>query len=163
MAVLVRRDDLLQRSNRLCRNAHDTRQSAKGFCDGRTRPGTRAAFAWYKASIGRALGASGLSPADQAAVTARCCGRHSASRPPPLRPRPLTSVDFKEHNGAQESLAVAATIVGEALVALGYVQQAVAAAGGGGLPAALAVVDPVLQQIERLRTLDATAAIRRLR
>jgi hypothetical protein len=114
------------------------------------------AFAWYKASIGRAIAASGLSPADQAAVTTLLWEAFGLKAPaaPPANP---DLIDFKEHNGARESLAVAATIVGEALVALGYVQQAVAAAGGGGFPAALAVVDPVLQQIERLRTLDATA------
>jgi hypothetical protein len=114
------------------------------------------AFAWYKASIGRALGASGLSLADQTDVTTLLWEAFGLKTPaaPPAIP---DLVDFKEHNGAKESLAVAATIVGEALVALGYVQQAVAAAGGGGLPAALAVVDPVLQQIERLRNLDATA------
>ena len=114
------------------------------------------AFTWYEASIVRAITASGLSPADQAAVTTLLWDALGLKNPaaPPANP---DLVDFKEHNGAQESLAVAATIVGEALVALGYVQQAVAAAGGGGLPAALAVVDPVLQQIERLRKLDATA------
>ena len=114
------------------------------------------AFAWYKASIGRALAGSGLPPADQAAVTTllwEALGLKNPGAPPAIP----DLVDFKEHSGARESLAVAATIVGEALVALGYVQQAVAAAGGGGLPAALAVVDPVLQQIERLRKLDATA------
>ena len=114
------------------------------------------ALAWYKASVSRALTASGLSPGDQAAATTLLWEALGLKNPgaPPANPDLL---DFKEHNGAQESLAVAVTIVGEALVALGYVQQAVAAAGGGGLPAALAVVDPVLQQIERLRTLEATA------
>jgi hypothetical protein len=114
------------------------------------------AFAWYKASVSRALAASGLSPGDQAAATTLLWDALGLKNPgaPPANPDLL---DFKEHDGAQESLAVAVTMVAEALVALGYVQQAVAAAGGGGLPAALAVVDPVLQQIERLRTLDATA------
>src|SRR5262245_903703 len=113
------------------------------------------AFAWYKASVSRAV--SGVVPAgDQNAVTALLWEAFGLKNPgaPPANP---DLVDFKEHNGARESLAVAATIVGEALVALGYVQQAVGAAGGGGLPAALAVVDPVLQQMERLRNLDTTA------
>ena len=107
------------------------------------------ALAWYKASVSRALTASGLSPGDQAAATTLLWEALGLKNPgaPPANPDLL---DFKEHNGAQESLAVAVTIVGEALVALGYVQQAVAAAGGGGLPAALSVVGPVMQQIDRL-------------
>ncbi len=112
-------------------------------------------YAWYKASIDRVLAASGLSVAQRAQVEPLIWQLLGVLNPaaPPVNPD-LT--DFKDNGAAAESLAIAATVVAEVLVALGYVQQAVAALGSGGNPAAaLSVIGPVLQQVDRLSNLQA--------
>ena len=117
-------------------------------------------YAWYKASIDRVLAASGLSVAQQAQVEPLIWQMLGVLNPaaPPVNPD-LT--DFKDNGAAAESLAIAATVVAEVLVALGYVQQAVAALGSGGNPAAaLAVIGPVLQQVDRLSNLQAGSRYR---
>jgi hypothetical protein len=112
-------------------------------------------YAWYRTSITHVLDASPLSPAERAQVEPliwKMLGVLNAAAPPA---NPDLS-DFADNGGAAESLAIAATVVAETLVALGYVQQAVSALGGGGNPAAaLAVIGPVLQQVDRLSHLQA--------
>ncbi|MGH9143302.1 MAG: DUF6603 domain-containing protein, partial [Vicinamibacterales bacterium] len=112
-------------------------------------------YAWYRTSITHVLDASGLTPAQRAQVEPliwQTLGVLNAAVPP-VNP---DLADFKDNGGAAESLAIAATVVAEVLVALGYVQQAVAALGGGGNPAAaLAVIGPVLEQVDRLSHLQA--------
>jgi len=65
--------------------------------------------------------------------------------------------DFKDNGAAAESLAIACEVIAETLAALGYVKQAVDALGGGNPAAALAVVSPVMQQIDRLTQLQANS------
>jgi len=64
---------------------------------------------------------------------------------------------FKDNGAAAESLAIACEVIAETLAALGYVKQAVDALGGGNPAAALAVVSPVMQQIDRLTQLQANS------
>lgn len=112
-------------------------------------------YAWFQASIDRVIAASAVPPAQQPAVRQlvwQLLGVLNAAAPPA---NPDTS-DFRDNGAASESLAVACQVIGEALVALGHVKQAVDALGGGGNPAAaLAVVGPVMQQIDRLTQLQA--------
>ena len=113
------------------------------------------AYAWYHTSIAHVLDASALSPAQRAQVEPLIWQALGLLNPaaPPANP---DLADFRDNGSAAESLAVAATVVAEVLVALGYVQQAVSALGGGGNPAAaLAVIGPVLQQVDRLSHLQA--------
>lgn len=107
-------------------------------------------YAWFKTSIDHALSSGGLTAAQRAQAEPllwQALGVLNAGAPP-ANP---TLADFKEHAGAAESLAVAATIVAEALVSLGYMQQAVAGLQPGGNPAsAIAVIGPALEQVDRL-------------
>jgi hypothetical protein len=112
-------------------------------------------YAWYQASITRVLASSALSPAQRAQVEPLIWQALGLLNPaaPPANP---DLADFRDNGGAADSLAIAATVVAEALVALSYVQQAVAALAPGGNPAAaLAVIGPVLQQVDRLSHLQA--------
>ena len=109
----------------------------------------RQTFAWYKASLERALAASGLSGAQQAQIEPMVWQMLGVSNPgaPPVNP---DLGDFKDSGANAQSLAQAAQLVGESLVALEYVRTAVAALQGGNPAAALAVIRPVLEQLERL-------------
>ncbi len=111
-------------------------------------------YAWYKTSIDHVLTASGLSPAQRAQVEPLLWRTLGLTNPaaPPVNP---DLADFTDNGGAADSLAVASTVVAESLVALGFVQQAVAALGGGNPAAALSVIGPVLQQVDRLSHLQA--------
>lgn len=112
-------------------------------------------YAWFQASIDRVIAASAIPPAQQPAVRElvwQMLGVLNAAAPPA---NPDTN-DFRDNGAAAESLAVACQVIGETLVALGHVKQAVDALGGGGNPAAaLAVLGPVMQQIDRLTHLQA--------
>ncbi len=114
-------------------------------------------FAWYKASIDRLLAASAIPAADQPAVRQviwEVLGVVNAAAPPA---NPQLS-DFKDNGAAAESLAIACQVIAETLVALGYIRQAVDALQPGGNPAAaLAVVAPVMQQVDRLTQLQANS------
>ena len=115
-------------------------------------------YAWYKASIDHLLGASALPAADQAAVRQliwQVLGVVNAAAPPA---NPDVS-DFRDNGAAAESLAVACQVIGEALVALGFIKQAVDAQAGGNPAAALAVLGPVMQQIDRLTQLQANSRL----
>ena len=112
-------------------------------------------YAWYQASIDRAVAASAIPAAQQAAVKQMVWQMLGVLNPaaPPANP---DLGDFQDTGAAAESLALACEVVGEVLAALGYVKQAVDALSGGGNPAAaLAVVGPVMQQIDRLTQLQA--------
>ncbi|HVP30690.1 MAG TPA: DUF6603 domain-containing protein [Myxococcota bacterium] len=114
-------------------------------------------YAWYKASIDRLLAASAIPAADQPAVRQLVFQILGLANPaaPPAAP---DLADFKDNGAAAESLAIACEVIAETLVALGYVKQAVDALKGGGNPAAaLAVVGPVMEQIDRLTQLQANS------
>src|SRR5512143_2102038 len=114
-------------------------------------------FAWYKASIDRLLAASAIPAADQPAVRQVLWQVLGVVNPaaPPANPQ---LSDFKDNGAAAESLAFACQVISETLVALGYIKQAVDALQPGGNPAAaLAVVAPVMQQIDRLTQLQANS------
>ena len=117
-------------------------------------------YAWYKASIDRLLAASAIPAAQQPAVEQLIWQMLGVLNPaaPPANP---DLADFKDNGAAADSLAIACEVIAESLAALGYVKQAVDALEPGGNPAAaLAVVGPVMQQIDRLRSCRRTAVIR---
>lgn len=114
-------------------------------------------YAWYKASISGLLAASPLPAADRPAVEQMIWQVLGVLNPalPPANP---DLSDFKDNGAAAESLAVACQVIAEVLSALGHVRQAVDALQPGGNPAAaLAVVGPVMQQINRLTQLQANS------
>ena len=111
-------------------------------------------YAWYKASIERMLAASPLPAADRAAVEQLIWQALGVVDPaaPPAAPE---FTDLRDNGAAAESLALACEVIGETLAALGHVKQAVDALAPGGNPAAaLAVVRPVMEQIDRLTHLQ---------
>ena len=114
-------------------------------------------YAWYKASIDRLLVASPIAEADRPAVELliwQALGVVNAAAPPASPD--LT--DFHDNGAAAESLSIACEVIAESLAALGYVKQALDALGPGGNPvAALTVVGPVMQQIDRLVQLQANS------
>ncbi|HLL20307.1 MAG TPA: DUF6603 domain-containing protein, partial [Rubrivivax sp.] len=115
------------------------------------------AYAWYQQSIDRLLAASSLPAAQQGPVREQLwqlLGVLNAAAPP-ANP---DLADFRDNGAAAESMALACNVVGEVLSALGHLKQAIEAVDGGGNPAAaLAVVGPVMQQIDRLVTLAPNA------
>jgi hypothetical protein len=114
-------------------------------------------YAWYQQSIDRLLAASGLPAAEQGQARQllwQLLGVLNAGAPP-ANP---DLADFRDNGAAAESMAVACNVVGEVLAALGHLKQAIAALDGGGNPAAaLAVVGPVLEQVDRLVALQPNA------
>ena len=111
-------------------------------------------YAWYKASIERMLAASPLPAADRAAVEQLIWQALGVVDPaaPPAAPE---FTDLRDNGAAAESLALACEVIGETLAALGHVKQAVDGLAPGGNPAAaLAVVRPVMEQIDRLTHLQ---------
>ncbi|HSW27066.1 MAG TPA: hypothetical protein VLJ62_30200, partial [Burkholderiaceae bacterium] len=112
-------------------------------------------YAWYRASIDRLVAAAPIAPAQQSAVARvlwQMAGVLNADAPP-ISP---DLNDFRDNGAAAESLAIACEVIGEVLVAIGHVRQAIAAVDGGGNPAAaLSVLGSVMQQIDRLTQLQA--------
>ncbi|HKE94237.1 MAG TPA: DUF6603 domain-containing protein, partial [Povalibacter sp.] len=113
-------------------------------------------YAWYKGSIERLVAASAIPAAQQPAVQQMIWQMLGVLNPaaPPANP---DLNDFKDNGAAAESLALACQVIGEALSALGYMKQAVDALNGGNPAAALGVVGPVMQQIDRLTQLQANS------
>ena len=115
------------------------------------------AYAWYQNSIDRLLALSAIPAAQQPAVEQliwQLLGVLNASAPP-ANP---DLADFRDNGAAPESMAVACEVVGEVLAALGHVKQALDALNSGSNPAAaLAVVGPVMAQIDRLVSLQPNA------
>ena len=113
-------------------------------------------YAWYKASIERMLAASAIPAGDKPAVEQLIWQVLGVLNPaaPPADP---DLADFKDNGAAAESLAIACEVIAETLAALGYVKQAVDGLQGGSPAAALAVVGPVMQQIDHLTQLQANS------
>ena len=113
-------------------------------------------YTWYKTSIDRLLAASAIPAGEQPAVGKMIWQMLGVLNPaaPPANP---DLADFKDNGAAADSLAIACQVVAETLAALGYVKQAVDGLGGGNPAAALAVVGPVMQQIDRLTQLQANS------
>ena len=113
------------------------------------------AYDWFRKSVERAVTASSIPAGDRPQVEQliwRMLGVLTPAAPPA---NPDLS-DFADTGAHAQSIAVAAQIVAESLAALEYVKQAVDALQPGGNPAAaLAVVTPVMQQIERLSKMQA--------
>ena len=112
-------------------------------------------YAWYAASIDH-LVATIPAPQQSAVkeVLWQALGVLDAASPP-ANPD-LTQ--FKDNGAVAESLAIACQFISETLVALGHIKDAVDALGAGGNPAAaLAIVQPVMDQIERLTTQSANS------
>ena len=109
--------------------------------------------AWFKASLARALAASAIPAAQRPAIEQLMWQMLGVLNPAALAADPDLD-DFRDTSADARSLAVALQVIGESLVALDYVKQAVDATQAGGSPAAaLDVVAPVMDQIERLRLL----------
>ena len=113
-------------------------------------------YAWYNAAIDHLVAASPIPAGDRPAVKQLIWQVLGVLNPaaPPANPQ---LSDFKDNGAASESLAMACQVIGEALVALGFIKQAVDAMQGGSPAAALAVVSPVMQQIDRLTQLQANS------
>lgn len=113
--------------------------------------------AWYKASIDRVLAASTIpAGADRDAVRQMLWQALGALDPagPPANPG---RGDFRDNGAAAESLGIATQVIAESLTALGFIKTAVDGLQGGDEAAALAVVGPVLQQINDLTRLQANS------
>jgi len=106
-------------------------------------------YNWYRASVTQAVAALPAAQQVQAEqLLWQMLGLLPFNQPLPADP----DLDIFQDNGAAaESLAVAAQIVAEVLVALELVKKVVGDMQGGNPAAALAVVGPVLQQIQRLK------------
>ena len=106
-------------------------------------------YNWYRASVTRAVAALPAAQQVQAEqLLWQMLGLLPFNQPLPADP----DLDIFQDNGAAaESLAFAAQIVAEVLVALELVKKVVGDMQGGNPAAALAVVGPVLQQIQRLK------------
>lgn len=114
-------------------------------------------YAWYLSSLERILAASAIPAADQLQVRQLILAILGLVNPaaPPANP---DLADFKDNGAAAESLALACQVIGETLSALAYLKQAIDAVQANGSPAAaLAVVGPVMQQIDRLTQLQANS------
>jgi hypothetical protein len=113
-------------------------------------------YAWYQASIDQVVSASAIPAGDQAAVKRlifEMLGVVNAGAPPA---NPDLS-DFHDNGAAGESLAIACQIIAETLAALGHIKDAVDGLQGGNPASALAVVGPVMEQIDRLTKLEANS------
>ena len=116
-------------------------------------------YAWYRASLGRALNASPMPAAQKAQVEQLVWQMLGLLTPPPPPADPDLN-DFKDSGADAQSLAVAAQAVSESLVALDHIKQAVDGLLPGGNPAAaIALVVPVMQQVERLHKMLAGSRI----
>jgi len=113
-------------------------------------------YAWYKASIDQVLSASAIPAADQPAVKQLLWQVVGVLNPaaPPANP---DLSDFRDNGAAAESMAIACQVISETLAALGYVKDAVDGLQGGNPASALAVVGPVMEQIDRLTQLQANS------
>lgn len=108
------------------------------------------AWAWYRESVAQALAASAIPEAQRPAVERVIWELLGVLNAAALPANPQVE-DFRDNGAASASLALACTVVGEVLVALGHVKQALDALEGGGNPAAaLAVVRPVMEQVDRI-------------
>jgi hypothetical protein len=115
----------------------------------------RQSYDWFRGAIDDAL--IQVPPAQRSAVGQllwQVAGLSAAA--PPVDPD-LT--DFAGGGADADSLAVASLILGETMVALDHLRQAVAALRGGNPAAALAVLAPVLQQIDNLAHPPAGGAV----
>lgn len=108
------------------------------------------AYSWFKGSIERGLAASPMSAAEQLQVKSliwQMLGLLSPAAPP----ADPNIEDFKDSGVTGQSLSHASQVIAESLVALDILKDAVTALKPGGNPAsALALVSPVIHQIERL-------------
>jgi hypothetical protein len=112
-------------------------------------------YDWLRESVARALNASAI-PAGQKAQVEQLVWQMLGLKNPAAPPADPDLSDFNDTGAAGQSIALAAQIVAEALVALEYVKQAVDALQPSGPPAAaLAVISPVMQQIERVSNMQA--------
>ncbi|MEO7072487.1 MAG: DUF6603 domain-containing protein [Rhodanobacter sp.] len=112
--------------------------------------------AWYDASVGHVLDASPISAADKAAVRKLIWQALGVVNPAGLPPHPDFG-DFLDNGAGPESLALACQIVAETLTALGFIKTAIDDMQVGSPAAALAVVGPVMQQIDRLSHMPANS------
>ncbi|MEP7296729.1 MAG: DUF6603 domain-containing protein [Burkholderiales bacterium] len=111
-------------------------------------------YGWYQVSIDRMLATGSVPVGDRAAAAnllRQALGIVNAGAPP-ANP---DLADFRDNGAAPESIALACEVIAETLAALGHVKQAVDALQPGGNPAAaLAVIGPVMQQIDHLVNLQ---------
>lgn len=112
--------------------------------------------AWYEASVDHLLDASPMSAADKAAVRQLIWQALGVLNPVALPTHPDLG-DFRDNGAAAESLAIASQIIAESLTALGFIKTAVDGLQGGNPAAALSVVAPVMQQVDRLTQLQANS------
>ncbi len=104
-------------------------------------------YDWFRAALNQAL--SSL-PVGQRAQVEQLVWQMMGLLNPAAPPADPNLEDFKTGGADAESLAVAANVVGESLVALDYVKQAVDGLSDGNLAAAMAVLGPVIRQIENI-------------
>ncbi len=111
-------------------------------------------YDWFRQSVTRALNASAI-PAGQKPQVEQLVWQMLGLKNPAAPPGNADLSNFNDTNAAAQSIAIASQVVAESLVALEHVKQAVDALHGGNPAAALGVISPVMQQIERLSNLEA--------
>lgn len=100
-------------------------------------------YDWFRAAVSQALSSI---PAGQRQQVEQLVWQMLGVLNPAAPPLDPNIEDFRNNGAAADSLALAAGIVGETLATLEYVKQAVE--GGGNPAAALAVIGPLMRQLE---------------
>lgn len=104
-------------------------------------------YDWFRAAVNNAL--AGV-PAGQRAQVEQLVWQLLGVLTPAAPPADPDIDDFAKGGADAKSLSVAATITGESLVALDYIKQAVDGLSGGNPAAAIALIEPVIRQIENI-------------
>jgi len=107
-------------------------------------------YDWFRAAVTQALSAI---PAGQRPQVEQLVWQMLGVLTPAAPPVDPNIEDFKTNGADAQSLALAAGIVGETLATLEYVKQAVDGLDGGNPAAALAVIGPLMHQVENFAKL----------
>ncbi|MGA7178840.1 MAG: DUF6603 domain-containing protein [Thiobacillaceae bacterium] len=107
-------------------------------------------YDWFRAAVDQALSAI---PAGQRPQVEQLVWQMLGVLSPAAPPADPNIEDFKSNGADAQSLALAAGIVGESLATLEYVKQAVDGLNGGNPAAALAVIGPLMHQVENFAKL----------
>ncbi|HYP67290.1 MAG TPA: DUF6603 domain-containing protein, partial [Thiobacillaceae bacterium] len=111
-------------------------------------------YDWFRAAVTQALSAI---PAGQRPQVEQLVWQMLGVLNPAAPPADPNIEDFKTNGADAQSLALAAGVVGESLATLEYVKQAVDGLNGGNPAAALAVIGPLMHQVENFAKLPANS------
>ena len=115
-------------------------------------------YDWFRRSVDQALTlAPPQIPAAQRAQVEQLVWQMLGVLNPAAPPVDPNIEDFKSNGAAAESLSLAVGVVGESLAVLELLKQAIAGLDGGNPAAALAVISPLMQQVENFATQPANS------